>query len=730
MASAAETEFDPRDEADPCDDLAPGTQLLHGQYTIVDFLNAGGFGITYRAVDSLDRKVVIKECFPGAFCRRSRAIVQPRSRAHKSEFDGIVRLFVQEARSLSKLQHPNIVGVHQVFEENDTAYMALDFVEGRDLLEILEDPDTDLPPSQIVSILRDMLDAVGFVHAQGMLHRDISPDNILVDGTGKPVLIDFGAARQQAQKQSRVLSAMRVVKDGYSPQEFYITGSDQGPFSDLYALGASFYHLIAGEIPPDSQRRLTAIATSDEDPYQPLRGRFPDYDDRVLAAIDRALAILPRDRMQSAAEWLAAMDGKTPARTSTAAIPPIGASAAAPAKKSRAGLIGGVAVIAIAAVVGVVALQTDLLSVPDAPADPVGGPVAAVDIPGVLSDPDAVDRNGSAAPEPSQTEIASENVAIGGDVADTAFSTQTVRTPPRGVPVTDVPPPPKASAETSVAASTLLPPASDPSPAQDPADQVAIAPVEVDPPAPTQQPTPVPVDTPQAPLDPEAQTTVTADIVATPPVPTDPAGPGLDRTAAQADIPGWRDLPTISAPLPGAEIPEPVTLAGGWSVALPFEDLRIDADGRSHIVTLNGEPVSDRAEFNAVLAADYDLPALETLSIEIGVGRPGQSPSLVQTTTLPVAHYVSLPDGPTFRTALESDAWITRVVSIPENSETDLRPGDQLFASVDSGKRFDGPTDLRTLLEAEMGTDRQYFSFAVLRNGSNWVASLTRPVTN
>ena len=195
----------------------------------MDFLNAGGFGITYRAKDSLDRKVVIKECFPGAFCRRSRYIVQARSRAHQNEFAGIVRLFVEEARSLSKLVHPNIVGVHQVFEENDTAYMALDFVEGRDLLEILEDPDTDLPPALIVEILRDMLGAIGFVHAEGMLHRDISPDNILVSDDLKPVLIDFGAARQQAKAQGKVMSALRVVKDGYSPQEFYITGAEQGP---------------------------------------------------------------------------------------------------------------------------------------------------------------------------------------------------------------------------------------------------------------------------------------------------------------------------------------------------------------------------------------------------------------------------------------------------------------------------------------------------------------------
>ena len=121
------------------DELKPGTKLMLGQYTIEDFLAAGGFGITYLAKDSLDRRVVIKECFPGSFCRRQNHSVTPRSRAHQNELKSIVRMFSQEAMSLAKANHPNIVGVHQVFEENNTAYMALDYVHGRDLLEILQE---------------------------------------------------------------------------------------------------------------------------------------------------------------------------------------------------------------------------------------------------------------------------------------------------------------------------------------------------------------------------------------------------------------------------------------------------------------------------------------------------------------------------------------------------------------------------------------------------------------
>ncbi|MCX7644804.1 MAG: serine/threonine protein kinase, partial [Rhodobacteraceae bacterium] len=286
------------------DELAPGTTLFHGQYTIIDFLNAGGFGITYLARDSLDRMVVIKECFPGTLCRRSNQIVRARSRAHQSDFRSVVRLFVQEARNLSKLVHPNIVGVHQVFEDNDTAYMVIDYVRGRDLLDLLEDKAHVFAPERVVRYLGRMLEAVRFVHDTGMLHRDISPDNILIDEKDEPILIDFGAAREQATRQSRALSALRVVKDGYSPQEFYIAGSVQNESSDLYALAATFYHVISGSPPPDSQKRLSAIAEGGADPYVPLAGRIPGYPPGFLEALDKAASVLPKDRIPTAEAWM------------------------------------------------------------------------------------------------------------------------------------------------------------------------------------------------------------------------------------------------------------------------------------------------------------------------------------------------------------------------------------------------------------------------------------------
>jgi len=290
------------------DELKAGATLLQGQYVIDGFLNSGGFGITYLAKDSLDRTVVIKECFPASFCCRSDNVVRARSRAHQKDFRSIVRLFVQEARRLSKLSHPNIVGVHQVFEDNDTAYMALDYIDGQDLLDILEEDKMHLGQHELRNILLKILDAIGFMHDQNILHRDISPDNILLDRSGDPILIDFGAAREKATKASRALSALLVVKDGYSPQEFYIAGSKQGPSSDLYALAATFYHMVVGEAPPNSQTRLAAIAAKEEDPYQSIITQATGFDHEFLAAIDKALNLFPKDRIQTAEDWAVEID--------------------------------------------------------------------------------------------------------------------------------------------------------------------------------------------------------------------------------------------------------------------------------------------------------------------------------------------------------------------------------------------------------------------------------------
>lgn len=284
--------------------LPVGTVLSGDQFTITGQLGAGGFGITYRAQDNvLGREIVIKECFPEDFCIRVGQNVVARNKTHSKAFRSIVTMFMREARSLAKLRHPNIVGVHRAFEENETAYMAIDLIDGRDLFDLLDEHASLLSPARVKDILLQLLDAIEKVHQAGLLHRDISPDNIIIEKTGTPVLIDFGAARADATRHTRAVSSMLVVKDGYSPQEFYVLGSDQAPCSDLYALGATFYHVISGRPPANSQTRLMEIAGKRPDPCVPLAGRIKGYDSAFLEAIDLAMQIHPKDRLQSAAKW-------------------------------------------------------------------------------------------------------------------------------------------------------------------------------------------------------------------------------------------------------------------------------------------------------------------------------------------------------------------------------------------------------------------------------------------
>lgn len=663
------------------DELKPGTKLMHGQYTIESFLNAGGFGITYLARDSLDRKVVIKECFPGAFCRRSRYVVQARSRAHQNELKSIVRLFVQEARSLAKLNHPNIVGVHQVFEDNETAYMALDFVTGRDLLDTIEDPNHGLNPTQIKLILKEVLGAVGFIHDQGILHRDISPDNILINKDFHPVLIDFGAAREEATKQSRVLSALRVVKDGYSPQEFYIAGSDQSPSSDLYALGASFYHLINGEVPPNSQARLAAIASGETDPYVPLAGRFPEYEPEFLAAMDKALAVLPKDRVQSAKDWIGMMEGEqgnvTPLKVGTqvandgvARKAGTAATSAGQKKSNMPLLLGSAAAIALLIGVGVITMtggdDAPLAEAPaatpviaEAPA-PAAAPVVA-EAPAPVTEPVIAE-----APAPLQEAPAAELPAFLATPATEETPVAVETTPPapaepavqepvvaETAPAVEAPAPPVAEELAAVPATSQTPAISNaPSVI---AEQEAVAapaivdsPVVADAPTPTVRPAtrpeavelaavpqPEPVPEPLATPRPVSEASATGaelpEVTANRPVATsEVAEVALPSTPDAVEAIGNGPVVEISAVTPGNEL-APTPVEADWTVQLPFTA----AGARSNIIASAGPISPTWVEPGLVITGVNDV-AIDAIADIPGVLRQ-QAGSSDVAPTIPVA---------------------------------------------------------------------------------------------
>ena len=209
----------------------PFNSVLDGTYRIERVLGGGGFGITYAAEDmNLATIVALKEYYPAEFGDRDRAMsIRPRSERHKETFEWGRASFLEEARTLARFRHPSIVRVSRVFEAHSTAYMVMEFEQGQDFASWLK--GLGRPPTQeeLDRIAAPLLDALELMHGENFLHRDISPDNIIVRADGTPVLLDFGAARRAVAKVSRSLTG--IVKAGYSPQEQYAADSRlQGPW--------------------------------------------------------------------------------------------------------------------------------------------------------------------------------------------------------------------------------------------------------------------------------------------------------------------------------------------------------------------------------------------------------------------------------------------------------------------------------------------------------------------
>jgi serine/threonine protein kinase len=299
----------PDQDADLDDVLQPGTALSQGQYQIASYLRAGGFGITYLARNSFNRDVVLKECFVPSFCTRSGTTVRPRSEVSKLQMQNAIISFLEEAQTLTQLSHPNVVRVRHVFRENDTAYMALEYIRGHDLLDMIEDKKGGLDPDQIVPLTNKLVSAVAHIHERNVLHCDISPDNICIRADGEPVLIDFGSARKLVDGVGERRNGFSLVKDGYSPSEQYEANASVGPSSDLYALGASLYHAITGEAPIDCQTRLAAVLDGLADPLPLLARTVSGYPRGFLSSIDKALSVRASDRHASAQDWQRALAG-------------------------------------------------------------------------------------------------------------------------------------------------------------------------------------------------------------------------------------------------------------------------------------------------------------------------------------------------------------------------------------------------------------------------------------
>ena len=278
--------------------MLPVNSVLDGGYRIMRVVGSGGFGITYEAEDlNLGTMVAVKEYYPIEFGDRDATMsVRPKSERHKPTFDKGRTNFLEEARTLARFEHPSIVRVSRVFETNSTAYMVMRFEQGMSLEAWLRSLERSPSQNELDLLVAPLLDALEIMHAANFLHRDIAPDNIIVRADGTPVLLDFGAARRAVAEMSRSLTG--IVKAGYSPHEQYASdGRLQGPWSDLYAFGATLYRAVTGKPPEESMLRV------DEDSMRPaVEAARGDYRREFLAAIDACLKVRHAERPRSVAQ--------------------------------------------------------------------------------------------------------------------------------------------------------------------------------------------------------------------------------------------------------------------------------------------------------------------------------------------------------------------------------------------------------------------------------------------
>ena len=289
--------------------LVPGT-LIADRYEIGVSIGSGGFGITYKAWDrTLAKVVAVKEYYPAGMVNRvpgeKKLIIYAGSRQKECE-SGKLR-FLEEARNMAKFNtHPNIINVYDFFEENNTAYIIMEFLAGVNYKEYIKDEGGRVSPEKALEVTRAVLTALTEVHKSGILHRDISPDNIFMCSDGHIKLIDFGAARFSAKDEDKTRSV--ILKPGFAPPEQYQTKSRQGPWTDIYAVGATLYRAITGNQPEESVNRAEEDLLTEPEKF------CPELSHNLNNAILRSMALQYELRFQSAEEFLKALSGESAIR--------------------------------------------------------------------------------------------------------------------------------------------------------------------------------------------------------------------------------------------------------------------------------------------------------------------------------------------------------------------------------------------------------------------------------
>lgn len=291
-------------------DVLPKGFSLHW-YEVQSVLGRGAFGVTYLARDkNLDQLVAIKEYFPNEFStRESGFTVHPTSSQNKEMYEWGLNRFIREARTLAKFKHGNIVRVLSVFENNNTAYMVMEYERGKELSRLFKEKE-HFTEQELLDIFLPIMEGLKLVHDAGFIHRDIKPSNIYIREDGSPVLIDFGSARQVSGAPTRALTSL--VTYGYAPFEQYNESEEkQGPWTDIYALGASLFLGLMNELPIESLTRGSSMLSTGIDSYKPLSITLAgQYSTSFLLAIDHALLFHANERPQEILAWANMLSGK------------------------------------------------------------------------------------------------------------------------------------------------------------------------------------------------------------------------------------------------------------------------------------------------------------------------------------------------------------------------------------------------------------------------------------
>jgi len=287
----------------PVNSLPPGTQVDH--YIIEETLSRGGFSVVYLAnVTGLNKKVAIKEFMPGKVARRNKDMsVVPISEEFEDSFINGRKLFFTEASTLAKIKHPNIVNVFNFFSANGTIYMVMEYHHGENLQAYIRKHEGKLSEKFILTVFPPLLGGLKAIHKVRLLHLDIKPSNIHLRPGGVPLLLDFGSVHQMMK--TRRFQTSQVLTPGYSPIEQYDSSGYVGPWSDIYAIGATIRACMEGKTPPASKDR------NKEDTMELAAEVFKkDYSEKLLAAVDWAMELDPLHRPQNVDDLLKAFPQK------------------------------------------------------------------------------------------------------------------------------------------------------------------------------------------------------------------------------------------------------------------------------------------------------------------------------------------------------------------------------------------------------------------------------------